>query len=468
MLIHFFIGKKGQISFFLKALMLVTAVIAFSMIALLSQNFLSKTIEEKRSVEVEMKAMNILQKIINSDECLAYSYNDTISKGVINAYKLEEFTSNYNNTEPECAISYDFDYSIEVEQIPINFTIYSQVEGRFGVMLIIDQSGSMSDIMSTEDRSIKMDVAKEAAKIFVDALELEDKVGLVSYSSQAFLRVGLTTDHQKVKDEIDKLKADGSTNMRQAIEKSLKENPTSMVLMSDGCWNWGGDPIPKAYEAARKKVVIYTIGFGEDVKNCENRAGGAKSGEKALKEIARITGGNYSYAPNAEELKKIYKKLAGEVPKGGEIAGNVSVPQKKWYFGVGGVSGAGITQFSPEDSRYNDITLVLPVTIRFSEMNLKRGRIRIRAVEGELEKISNNLQRICDLADSEEISNEFELYLHHPMYYSDGKICMELNPSPCKQINCHIPIEFENITTEGNYYIKIKYDPIQNKILVNT
>jgi len=71
-----------------------------------------------------------------------------------------------------------------------------------GVMLAIDISHSMRTQDIDPDR---FTAAKKAAQSFVSALPDGAKVGLVSFAGYATLEVGLTTDHQRVIDQIDLL-----------------------------------------------------------------------------------------------------------------------------------------------------------------------------------------------------------------------------------------------------------------------
>ncbi len=85
-----------------------------------------------------------------------------------------------------------------------------------------------------------------------------------------------------------------------------------IILLTDGQATTGPDPIEAAKLAAEKGVRVYTVGVGT--------AAGATLGfegwsmrvrldEDTLKSIADITKGEYFYAGNAADLKKIYQGL---------------------------------------------------------------------------------------------------------------------------------------------------------------
>ena len=85
-----------------------------------------------------------------------------------------------------------------------------------------------------------------------------------------------------------------------------------IILLTDGQATTGPDPIEAARLAAKRGVRVYTVGVGT--------AAGATLGfegwsmrvrldEDTLKSIADITRGEYFYAGNAADLKKIYQGL---------------------------------------------------------------------------------------------------------------------------------------------------------------
>lgn len=85
-----------------------------------------------------------------------------------------------------------------------------------------------------------------------------------------------------------------------------------VILLTDGQATTGPDPIEAARLAAKRGVRVYTVGVGT--------AAGATLGfegwsmrvrldEETLKSIAEITRGEYFYAGNAADLKKIYQGL---------------------------------------------------------------------------------------------------------------------------------------------------------------
>lgn len=110
---------KGQVSFIIKALILILSIVVFSMIIWQAQNFFSGTVEKKYESEFQMNALGTIQKLINSEDCLAFWYS-TSQKGVIEKSKLEDFEEKYKGLEPRCARALSFDYKVVVRTLPIN------------------------------------------------------------------------------------------------------------------------------------------------------------------------------------------------------------------------------------------------------------------------------------------------------------------------------------------------------------
>ena len=180
------------------------------------------------------------------------------------------------------------------------------------VVLDFDRSGSMG-------WDNKIAEAKAAAKAFVDLLEPptgwwifktdRDKVGLVSYATTATLDLHLTSDFNKAKQIIDGYSAGGSTNMGDALLKSIGEIDTngregtihSIVFFTDGRNNRGytnQEVLNFAHNAGDKGIFIYTCGYGSDVD------------DQFLEDLAKAAGGKYYFAPDGTALRQIYIELS--------------------------------------------------------------------------------------------------------------------------------------------------------------
>lgn len=111
---------------------------------------------------------------------------------------------------------------------------------------------------------------------------------------------------------------DRSRRSAQAARQPLKPVPPgsytagTILLLSDGRRTTGPDPLEAAHLAADRGVRVYTVGFGTDEGAATPADGWSyymRLDEETLKNIARITGGEYFHAATGNELKKVYDKL---------------------------------------------------------------------------------------------------------------------------------------------------------------
>jgi uncharacterized repeat protein (TIGR01451 family) len=191
------------------------------------------------------------------------------------------------------------------------------------VVLVIDVSGSMGQDDGT-GRS-KLEAAKEAAKAFVDLADLvHNKIAVVKFSADAQLVHPLSRNAATLRGAIDGLASGGTTEMGQGIAKATQEltgprhNPLtfrSMVVMTDGLPNQGENPPCEAAAAAAKDAGIWiaTTGYGTLVD------------EDLLKRLASGEPPDYHYAPDGDELKRIYEALAKNLCPLGEVPPSVDL-----------------------------------------------------------------------------------------------------------------------------------------------
>ena len=319
--------NKGQTTFFAKALVLVASVVVFAIIIANTQSFFGGTVEKKQRSMFEIGVTATAQKLITTKECLAYSFNNTVEKGVLDIKKIEEFSKNYKNEEPYCAPAYPFDYSIEIRQIPTNFSIYPKMSGpSVGVMLVLDESGSMDccqspgyrgsrlykkccgekEIMEPIDErwEEKLNGFKNCTKAFINALEEDDKAGLVTYSSTVKRSIAPTVNHQQILNAIERIRpsARGEYEITDAIGKLIEMDLKVGIAKLDGWWMDIGSPgdLLRANERILKEnekkfrvraSVVKTRTFGEiDVPENSHIEGSILEGPVVVGENVRIVG----------------------------------------------------------------------------------------------------------------------------------------------------------------------------------
>jgi len=197
--------------------------------------------------------------------------------------------------------------------LPFSEAVYLPLD----VMLVMDVSGSMNDKLPG-DAMTKISGTKQAAKLFIDNLDpSKDRVGIATFSTTATLKTPLTNDFTAAKSEIDKLSANGYTDIGDGIATATGEfglhgrgNSTVWVtiLLSDGMANRPTGvnateyALDKAAEAADLGIRLYTIGLG------------AKTDiDEALLSQIVANGGKYYYAPSASDLADIYTRIVQDL-----------------------------------------------------------------------------------------------------------------------------------------------------------
>ncbi len=204
------------------------------------------------------------------------------------------------------------------------------VEGR-DLMMAVDLSGSMArqDLSQDGVPTDRLTVVKAVADDFI-ARRTGDRVGLILFSSRAYIQAPLTFDRKVVR-ELLRTSSIGLTGQETAIGdaiglavKTLRNRPADervLVLLTDGANNSGVlDPIQAAEVARQNQVKIYTIGVGADAFAVGQRTVNPSFDldEEALAKIADMTGGRYFRARDAQGLAAIYDDIARMEPVAGE------------------------------------------------------------------------------------------------------------------------------------------------------
>ncbi len=128
------------------------------------------------------------------------------------------------------------------------------------------------------------------------------------------LEAALSLDFSRIETRIKRISEHpiyGATNMAAGIDKAVETLTAanvlpyatrSIVLMTDGQWNTGRNPLDAARDARDKGVTIHVVTFLPDAQSSDARS------------IATITGGAYIHANNEAELIAAFEKLARTLP----------------------------------------------------------------------------------------------------------------------------------------------------------
>ncbi len=227
------------------------------------------------------------------------------------------------------------------------------------LVMAMDVSRSM---LAQDVPPSRIEAAQTAAKAFLTDLPANVRVGIVSFAGSAQLVQSITDQKEDLIAAIDRFQlqrgtatgsglwlslatllpdagivlesvvygqefvlSNGSGGARPLYSKPKedKQEPKPMpvgsytagaiVLLSDGRRTTGPDPMEAARYAANRGVRVYTVAFGTPdgfIPGMEGYTFYTRVDEEALQAIAKLTGGEFFKASNADDLKMIYQTLS--------------------------------------------------------------------------------------------------------------------------------------------------------------
>jgi Ca-activated chloride channel homolog len=226
---------------------------------------------------------------------------------------------------------------------------------RTTIMLAMDVSLSMR---VTDVQPTRLAAAQEAAKLFLRDLPRGIEVGLVTFAGSSQVAQAATLDRTPLVEAIDGFQMQYGTAVGNAIVLCLAElfpdhgldvgemtfgnkrhgrslddkakpppkqitpvapgsyDSAAIILLSDGRRTTGVDTLEAAKMAADRGVRIYVVGLGTAdgaVATAEGLPIYMQLDEPTLREVARLTGGEYHHAGTAEKLRSVYENLGSRV-----------------------------------------------------------------------------------------------------------------------------------------------------------
>lgn len=225
---------------------------------------------------------------------------------------------------------------------------------RSTILLAVDVSLSMrvADVKPT-----RMVAAQQAAKTFLAEVPRNIDVGMVTFAGSAQVAQAATLDRPSLIQAIDAIQMQMGTAVGSAIVLCLAElfpdhgidleamtfggrrrlaaegrpkpaakaftpvppgshDAAAIILLTDGRRTTGVDTIEAAQMAAERGVRIYVVGLGTVDGHASLGEGMAiylQLDEPTLREVARMTGGEYHHAGTAEALRGVYQQLGSRL-----------------------------------------------------------------------------------------------------------------------------------------------------------
>ncbi len=194
---------------------------------------------------------------------------------------------------------------------PVKIETYNNIKkDARDIMLVLDSSKSMLDrgFDINNPTKDKFSIVKEVISKFIEARK-NDRIGLINFSSAAFLASPLTFDTKYLQDILKKQRV-GLIGSRTAIYDALLqaiyflENSNTKskiaILLTDGIDNMSSTTYEDIKDILSKsKIKLYIIGIGgvEDLDVSK------------LKDLAKSGKGKFFLASNKSTLDKIYKEI---------------------------------------------------------------------------------------------------------------------------------------------------------------
>lgn len=189
------------------------------------------------------------------------------------------------------------------------------------VVLIIDKSGSMSPSYAPNNGDDKITNAKEAAKGFVDLMDMtKHRVAVVDFSSTTNIgSLSFTVDKDAAKTYINGISANGGTATGDAIDAALAllvnhrtDAQPVIVLMTDGA---ATEPSGNAFEYALQKsqaakdagVILYSIALLNPTDDPDT------SGPNILLKNMATTANHHHFVLGSSGLNEIYAAIVQEI-----------------------------------------------------------------------------------------------------------------------------------------------------------
>jgi len=211
------------------------------------------------------------------------------------------------------------------------------------VIMAMDVSGSMR---ATDVEPNRLVAAQNAAKAFIAQQPENVRIGIVAFAGTATVAQSPTRNREDLIAAIDRFQLQRATAIGSAIIVSLAtifpnegydvsafsymsdkkpQKPTNfkpvppgsyqsavIILLTDGQRTTGPDSVMAARLAAERGVRIYTVGVGTPAGatiGFEGWSMHVRLDEETLRSVADLTRGEYFYAGNAVELKRIYEQM---------------------------------------------------------------------------------------------------------------------------------------------------------------
>lgn len=194
-------------------------------------------------------------------------------------------------------------FAVTDEKIPQEIVSFSRENAPVSIGIVFDVSGSMQPKITT---------ARTAVRLFLRTVEQADEMFLVTFSDRAILATDFSSDDSGILETLLETRPKGATALFDAVALAIRHMRAArnerkvLLLVSDGGDNHSRLSARELREILEEtEVQIRAIGI---------RGGGTAReewlGEKILKYLAEMTGGEHHMVRRVDELPELAAKMS--------------------------------------------------------------------------------------------------------------------------------------------------------------
>lgn len=194
-------------------------------------------------------------------------------------------------------------FAVTDEKIPQEIVSFSRENAPVSIGIVFDVSGSMQPKITT---------ARTAVRLFLRTVEQADEMFLVTFSDRAILATDFSSDDSGILETLLETRPKGETALFDAVALAIRHMRAArnerkvLLLVSDGGDNHSRLSARELREILEEtEVQIRAIGI---------RGGGTAReewlGEKILKYLAEMTGGEHHMVRRVDELPELAAKMS--------------------------------------------------------------------------------------------------------------------------------------------------------------
>lgn len=272
-------------------------------------------------------------------ELTAFSNGDQKAAAVKRA--TVHVTDNFNRAIPGLTAA---DFEVLEANAPKEIISVRPVEAPVNLVLLLDVSGSIENYVT---------FIRKAAREFVDTVDKNDRISIVTFRDDVKVLAGFTTDKAKLSESLDSFDAGGPTAYYDALGYALSESlrplkgdRTAIVVLTDGDDNRSFLPFESLIGAIEESgALVYPLyvpstliaasaasGF-QDIDPLRNRHLTLTSKANGEGErLARVSGGQYYPITQLSQIQTAYEDIVVQLRTAYDITYRSSEP-------AGGISG---------------------------------------------------------------------------------------------------------------------------------